>query len=251
MAVVLAVLAASFISSFLSVDFGPTLESIPTFVGFVAGLSIVLVAFELPPILMRWRTTGEVGRLRVLPWTLVIAAAFVLVSRIFGLQPGYLYGLVLGVTFTKAVSPATEARETVVGTLATLLLAVGAWLVLDGVRTTAPGGGDALSTIVRTATAAIVVSGLEAVAFGMLPVRFMPGRTVYTWSRPVWALLFGLGMFAFVQILIGPTSGYLAELTPQAWLAGLGVFGAFGAFTLIFWAWFRFRPSAAEAPTEA
>ena len=32
----------------------------------------------------------------MLPWTLVVAALFVLVSRIANLQPGYLYGLVLG-----------------------------------------------------------------------------------------------------------------------------------------------------------
>jgi hypothetical protein len=249
MSVVLAVLDAALISSFLSPDFGPNVASVPTFLGFVLGLAIVLVAFELPPIVMRWRTNGEVGRLRVLPWTLAVAAAFVLVSRIFELQPGYLYGLVLGVTFSRSVSPAIEARETVVGTVATLLLAIAAWLVLEDVRASAPAD-DAIATVVQTATAAIVVSGLEAVAFGMLPVRFMPGQAVYAWSRSAWAVLFGVGMFAFVQILVGPTSGYLAELTPQAWLAGLGVFAAFGAFTLLFWAWFRFRPTAGEAASE-
>ena len=93
-----------------------------------------------------------------------------------------------------------------------------------------------------------MVGGLEAVAFGMLPIRFMPGRAIYTWSRVAWAALFALGLFAFIQVLIGPSSGYLADLAPGAWLAALGVFAAFGAFSILFWAWFRFRPEAEPMP---
>ena len=88
-----------------------------------------------------------------------------------------------------------------------------------------------------------MVSGLEAVAFGLMPFRFMPGVVIYRWNRVIWAVLFGASLFAFFHILIGPTSGYLSSLTAPAWLAALGVFAAFGAFTILFWAWFRFRPS--------
>ncbi len=242
-AVAAALLAAALISSFLSPSFGPDAASVPTFIGFLLGLSIVLVAFELPPIVMRLRATGEVGRLRALPWTLALAAAFVLISRFAGLQPGYLYGLVLSVTFTREATHGQEARETAVGMACTLAVALAAWLLLDSLRSGLVTAGDALGTVFQTAMAAVVVSGLEAAAFGMLPVRFMPGRTVYEWSRPAWAILFGLGVFAFVQVLVGPSSGYLAELEPSAWLAALGVFAAFGAFSLAFWAWFRFRPA--------
>jgi hypothetical protein len=251
--VVFGVLVAALISSFLAPGFGSNAESIPTYLGFLLGLTVVLIVFELPPLLMRRRKTGELGRLRVLPWTLVVAALFVLVSRLAGLQPGYLYGLVLGTVFTKEPAPGDEAKETVVGMIATLVLAVAAWLALDGVRGDAFHAGEAWSTVVGTAAATIVVSGLEAAAFGMLPLRFMPGRVVYEWSRPAWAALFGVGVLAFVQILVGPTSGYLAELNADAWLAALGVFAAFGLFSLVFWSWFRFRPDASvpERPADA
>jgi hypothetical protein len=79
----------------------------------------------------------------------------------------------------------------------------------------------------------------------MMPFRFMPGVAVYRWNRLIWALLFGASLFAFFHILIGPTSGYLSTLTAPAWLAALGVFTAFGVFTVLFWAWFRFRPAPA------
>jgi hypothetical protein len=240
-AVVLAVLIASLISAFLDPSFGPSVASIPTFAGFLVGLTIVLIAFELPPMLVRWRTNGEVGRLRVLPWTLVLAAVFVLISRIANLEPGYLYGIVLGVAYTREVSPAAEGRESAIGMVATLVVAIAAWLVLGAIRAAGLPAGDPVAAFVETATVAVVVAGLEAVAFGMLPIRFMPGRAIYTWNRFVWAALFGLGLFAFIQILIGPTSGYLSDLSPSAWLAAMGVFAVFGAFSLAFWGWFRFR----------
>lgn len=245
--VALGVLVAALISSFLSPTFGPNVESIPTLLGFFLGLAVTLVVFEVPGLVLRHRSTGEWGRLKVLPWTLLVAALFVLVSRLANLQPGYLYGLVLGTDYEREPRPGDEARETIAGMVATLLLAIGAWVVLDGVRAGAFAAGDAVSTIASTATAAIVVNGLEAAAFGMLPLRFMPGRAVYEWNRRAWAVLFAASVFTFVQLLIGPTSGYLVDLDLQGWLAAIGVFAAFGAFSIGFWAWFRFRPAPAAA----
>lgn len=47
-----------------------------------------------------------------------------------------------------------------------------------------------------------------------------------------------------------PTSGYVSELSPGAFMAALGVFAAFGALSIVTWAYFRFRSKpkpAAEA----
>ena len=132
-----------------------------------------------------------------------------------------------------------------------LLLAIGAWLFQGQVQSGAINVGSFGNVVLATAASAVIVSGLEAVAFGMMPFTFMPGRAVYQWHRWVWAVLSVLGMFAFIHILIGPTSGYLSDLDPVAWMAALGVFGFFAAFTVAFWAWFRFRPGAAEETFEA
>jgi hypothetical protein len=244
MRLAIAIAITALISSFLSPNLGLTEASLATYVGFLVALVVVLVSFELPAILEHRRVTGEVGRLRVLPWALVVAALFVLVSRLSSLQPGYLWGVVLGVVFLRTDTSADEGREQAAGALWTLIIAVVAWLGLTWVRTS---GTDPtfFNIAAQTALAAIVVSALEAVAFGMMPFRFMPGVAVYRWNRLVWAVLFGASLFAFFHLLIGPTSGYLSNLTGPAWLAALGVFAAFGIFTVLFWAWFRFRPSPA------
>jgi hypothetical protein len=244
MRLAIAIGATALVSSFLSPSIGLTEASLATYVGFVVALAVILVSFEVPAILEHRRVTGELGRLRVLPWALVVAALFVLVSRLAALQPGYLWGIVLGVVFIRTDTSADEGREQAAGALWTLIVSVLAWLALGWVRT---AGTDAtfFNIAAQTALAAIVVSGLEAVAFGLMPFRFMPGVAIYRWNRLIWAALFGASLFGFFHILIGPTSGYLSNLSPPAWLAALGVFAAFGAFTGLYWAWFRFRPAPA------
>ena len=240
-----AVLLAAVISSFLSPNLGFNSTSLATFLGFAIALVVILVSFELPGLLEHRRSTGEMGRLKVLPWALVLAAIFVLISRLAALQPGYLWGVVLGVVLLRPHTEADEGREEAAGALWTLAISVAAWLALGWVRHAVGTDASFVSSMLQTALAAIVVSGLEAVAIGLLPFRFMPGAAVYRWNRLAWALLCGVSLFAFIHILVGPSVGYLSDLTSPAWLAAMGIFAAFGIFTILFWAWFRFRPSPA------
>ena len=235
------------VSSFVDPGFGVDLRSVAVFLGFLVGLIVVLASFKLPPILARRRKTGELGQLRPLPWTLLIAALFVLVSRLANLQPGYLYGIVLGAIFVSDVSDRDEGRETAYGAIWTLVAALLAWVALVWLRGSLPEDGFGV-TLLSTAFAATLVAGLEAAAFALMPLRFLPGYALYRWNRLAWALLWGAGLFAFVHILIGPTSGYVSELSPAAFMAALGVFAAFGAVSIATWLYFRLRtkPEPAE-----
>jgi hypothetical protein len=251
--VLLAVVVVALISAFLNPALALNAEGFAIFVGFLAAIAIVLVTFELPAILVHRRTTGETGRMRVLPWAIALAAVFVLVSRLWNLQPGYLYGVVLGVVFLQAAAPQQEGREAAIGAGFTLVLAVVAWALLSVVRGSGLPPGDLVVIAVETALAAIVVAALEAVAFGLMPFRFMPGYAVYRWRRPIWAALWLLSLFGFIHILIGPNAGYLSDLSIPALVAALGVFALFGAISVLFWAYFRFvyRPPADGPATES
>ena len=241
--VVGAVLLAALISTFLAPKLGLNATTLATFLGFLIALVVVLLAFEVPGLVLRRRRAGELGRLRALPWALVIAAIFVAVSRVAALQPGYLYGIVLGIAFIREVSEREEGAEEAAGAVWTLGVAVGAWLLLGWFRGQAPVIGSFGTTLAATTLSAITVAGMEAVAFGLMPYRFMPGWVVYRWNRVLWAVLFGVSVFAFVHILIGPNTGYLSSLSIPALLAALGVFLAFSIFSVLFWAYFRFRPA--------
>jgi outer membrane biosynthesis protein TonB len=247
--VLLFIALTALVSSFVDPTFGLDLRSVAVFLGFLIGLVVVLASFKLPPILARRRRTGEVGRLRPLPWALLIAALFVVVSRLGNLQPGYLYGIVLGAIFVTDVTDRDEGRETFYGALWTLVAALLAWAALTWIRGLGLPEDGFGATLLETAFAAILVAGLEAAAFALMPLRFLPGYTLYRWNRPVWALLWGAGLFTFFHILIGPTSGYVSELSPAAFIAALGVFAAFGAMSIATWLYFRVR--SPRRPPEA
>jgi hypothetical protein len=238
------------VSSFVDPGFGLNVRSIAVFLGFVVGLLVVLASFKLPPILSRRRSTGELGQLRPLPWALVIAALFVVVSRLGNLQPGYLYGIVLGAIFVTDVSVRDEGRETFWGTVWTLVAALLAWAGLTWLRGLGLAEDGFGMVLLSTAFAATLVAGLEAAAFALMPLRFLPGYTLYRWNRPLWAALWAVSLVAFFHILIGPTSGYVAELTPSAFIAALGVFAAFGALSIATWLYFRVRTQAEPAKAE-
>jgi hypothetical protein len=236
-------LLTALVSAFVDPQFGPNERGLIEFLGVLVGVIVVLASFKLPPMLAHRRKTGELGRLRPLPWALVISALFVLVSRLGNLQPGYLYGIILGAIFTREVSDDEEGRETVYGSIWTLFAALISWVLLTAVRNQGLPATDLFNLFAQTALGCVLVSGLEATAFGLMPLRFMPGYLIYRWNRPLWAVLFGLSVFAFIHILIGPTSGYVSALNPAAFIVAGGVFAIFGAFSIATWGYFRFRPA--------
>lgn len=223
------------------------LDTLAIYLGMLGGLAITMVAFELPGLLMYRRRTGTAAGVRALPWTLPAAIVCVAISRIAGLEPGYLYGILLGLVFAQELAVRDEGRQAAAGAAWTLAVALVAWIGLDTLRANDGALGSFSMLLVETALAAAVVGGLEAVAFGLLPMRFLAGASVYAWSRPVWALLFGISAFAFVHLLIGPHAGYLSSLSPAALWAAMGAFAAFGAFSVLFWGYFRFRPTRMAA----
>jgi hypothetical protein len=219
------------------------LESVAVYLGMLAGLGVVMLAFEAPALLLYRRRTGASAGVRALPWTLPAAALCVIVSRVAGLEPGYLYGLLLGLVFKGELTAGQEGRQTAAGAAWTMAVAVAAWIGLGLLRSAGLDAGQFGALLLETALAVVAVGGLEAVAFGLLPMRFLSGAAVYAWSRLGWAILFGLGVFAFIHLLVGPNTGYLADLSPAALIAALGAFATFGAFSVLFWAYFRFRPA--------
>jgi hypothetical protein len=118
-----------------------------------------------------------------------------------------------------------------------------AWLALVPVRAAAgPGTPPLWAVATEAGLATIVVSGLEGLLFGLLPMSIAPGGVLFRAKRRTWAVLFGLAAFAFFHVLVNPTSGYLVDSTRVPLLTTLALFVGFSALTAVTWAWFRLRP---------
>ena len=229
-------LLAALLYGFLDPTFGISLDSLATFVGMLVGIVLVTAAFAVPVVLAH-RRRGDGWKLKVVPMSLLIGVACVLLSRLTGFQPGYLYGLLIGLAFARALSEADEGRATAVGAAVMLAVAFVAWLGLGAM----PEGDGFGLVVLSTGLAALMVAGLEGATFGLLPMRFLPGEPLYAWNRILWGVLLAAGAFAFFHILINPASGYLSDSSRTPLFTVLALLIGFSIVSIAFWAWFRFR----------
>jgi hypothetical protein len=241
------VAASALLYGLLDPAFGPDLPSFFAFLGIVAALLGVRWIGGLPKRAMMASLTGDRGRLRAIPWTILIAAACVVVSRLAAFLPGYLYGLVLGYRFTGKLEPRHEGRVGAAAGWWMLAIALVAWFCLGSVRT--PGIEPSVpATLAASVFAGLVVGGIQGVAFGYLPVRFLPGEATFRWHRGHWALLYALGLFAFFWIMLNPAHGFVSATPPSSLVTTIALFVAFGLASVLFWAFFRFRRRSARPP---
>jgi hypothetical protein len=236
------VLAAA-LYGFLSPAFGPDASSLLTFGGILAALLAETWFTAAPYRALHRVRDGDVGALRVVPATLIVAGACVLISRAAGFQPGYLYGLLLGFEFAKALPRADDGRAAAAGAAWMLGLGLISWFGLGAVRAEGISPSVAQS-IAEAVFAALVTAGLQGSAFGMLPLRFLHGEPLFRWSRLRWSLLYLPGLLAFCAVILNPQNGFLGGSTPP-FATTVALFVAFAAVSVVFWAWFRFRPGPA------
>jgi hypothetical protein len=234
---------------FLSPDFGPNLSSLALALGLAVALALITIVFRLPFLLHSKTRHGEWARLKVLPGTALVAVACVGLSRLLNFQPGYLYGLIAGLEFQREPED-TTGRLTSLAALTILIIGLVTWAARAPVAAAAAREGAGFWVVAADAClAAIFVAGLTTLVFSLVPLRFLEGTKVTRWSRAAWVGLFASGLFAFVHILLQPSSGYVGHTqSGQKWVV-MGLFVGFGIFSIAFWAYFRFRPARTLEPT--
>ena len=189
LAAALVVLAGGVLGGLLDPHFGLTRASALTFASVVAatvlGISVAAVAsFEY----RKRRKLGTAFRLHALPAGLLIAAVCVLVSRLAGFEPGYLYGLVCGVAFAGKLGKREEGQAVVLSVLATLTAALAAWGLLVPLGRLASHRHEAWPIVVGADFAgALFTGGIVGSLIGAFPLNFLPGGKVAAWHRGAWA----------------------------------------------------------------
>jgi hypothetical protein len=157
-------------------------------------------------------------------------------------RPGYLYGVVAGAAFQRALSKDEEGRGVLASAAVLIVASLIAWLAWIPVSHAANKPGASLLILILDAVlAAIFVTGIESVFIGLVPIRFLDGHKLFTWNRVLWGVLFVLGVFGFVHLLLRPGGGYFNQHTNLPVLTMLGLFVAFGLGSVAFWAYFRYR----------
>ena len=241
---------AAVVFSFVSPDFGLNWSSLFIWLGMFAGLLVMAVLFSVPAAAAIHRRFGEWGTLNFLPGSLVISSVMVAMSRLLDFQPGYVYGAMAGLAFVSAVSKTSQGRLTAANWVFSLAISIGAWFARVPVsEAAAQPDASAWWMAAEVGLALVFLWGVESLAVAMLPMRYLDGRKVIDWNRPVWAVLMFFGAFVTVHVLLSASSGYVGQTGAQVRWAVIGLFFAFGALSVGLWAYFRYRPQRSSVPT--
>jgi hypothetical protein len=190
----------------------------------------------------------KIGEPFARPATLLVAAAFVLISVAASARPGYVFGIVIGLTFIPALEEPELGVTNAFAALLGLGIGVAAWFLRWPLAYGLAGHPGALHGFVADVLAVIFVSSIFSVAFGMAPLRFLPGHTVRKWHQGVWICLWALGLFALVHIL---ESGYGYSSASQERTPTMVLGVALLAFSVAFWAYFRQRDARTTSSADS
>ena len=238
--------AAAVLYALLDRDAGLDGRTARLWFGLAVGIVVVTLVFALSS-LRYHRARGIRGAIQVLPGTLLVAVACVVISRVTRFEPGYMYGIVGGFAFATSLPREEEGRAATLSAAWVLVAALAAWLLWLPVDAAAEDGDAGLLLgLADTTLAAIAVGGVQGLVVGLLPLKSLQGHAVFRWDRRVWAAAYGVATFAFVSLLLHPSSDDPATAPFWTWL---GLFVAFGAVSVAFWGYFARRPSVeAERP---
>jgi hypothetical protein len=166
--------------------------------------------------------------IRLAPLLLAIAAVTALVSRVAGIQPPIVVGIVLAVRFAPNVGRRGRGIVSLVEVSALVVLGFVAWLLQSAL-----GSVDGfLPSLVSETLSALCIAALGSAMVMLLPVNRMPGRLIWSWSRAAWTAV-TLVTATVAGVVIAGGSGF-----PVPWVIGGAL--VFAAVSVGVWAWVHF-----------
>jgi len=173
----LVLLLGSILDGFLDPSFGLTSSSGLTVLSMVLA---ILVSVAVPTFVShtyrRLRHRPTELRLQALPVGLLIALVCVVISRAVGFQPGYLYGLIVGVAYGRHLAVHEEGHVAALCAIASLSVAVLAWVAWVPVHSLATAASPSpILLLASDVLASVIVGGLVGNLVGLLPLHFLQG----------------------------------------------------------------------------
>ncbi|WP_166790470.1 hypothetical protein, partial [Cryobacterium tagatosivorans] len=199
----------------------------------IIGLVIVNAAGTLVPLLWSRRVLHTPASATFLPRYLLLVGVAALASRVFGIEPALVFGLLGSVAVADGAPAHRRGQLAAVRASSLILLAVVAWLLL-GVL---PAASGFLGALVAETTNAVVLAAIGSVVLVLVPLGRTSGRSILAWSPPIWAGLTILANTFFFSVLSPVVANWYSDGTVTLlWVA----VGAFAALSVGAWAWQRY-----------
>ena len=202
-------------------------------VAVVIALFLVNLSAALAPLWWSARVLKVDATVRFLPRYLLLIFCTAIGSRVFGVEPALLFGLLGSVTVGAGATPSHRGQLATVRAASLIGLAVIGWFVL-GVLPAATHIGTALAAeIVNT----LVLAAIGSAVLILVPIGSTSGRSILAWSPLAWV---GLTLGA-LTVMFGVLSPVVAVWQSEGTIALLWAAAAgFAALSCGAWAWQRF-----------
>ena len=245
------VVLAALIYAFLDPTFGFSHHGVGIYFALLVTVAAVTMAWEGIQAFVSARGYRIPAAVKLFPAAIAIAVLCVLLSRLSGFTPGYLYGFVGGLAFLGGhPEERKRGRLVLVGAVCLLAVSVAAWFLAMPLSKVAEGGSW-WATFLQSICAGIFVAGLEGLLFGLVPLSFMEGGSLFRWSKVLWSAMFGVALFLFWHVLLNKNSKYGAAFentNTQVVLALLGFWTVVTVGTFLLFRRSRPRAPAAQGP---
>ncbi|NQX29451.1 hypothetical protein HQQ81_19055 [Microbacteriaceae bacterium VKM Ac-2854] len=198
----------------------------------VAIVAVNVVAAGVPALVARRLAVGSVAVVPA-PKALLIVAAAALGSRFAGLDPAFLFGVVVGLALAPSASAADRAKLATVRVVALLALAGVAWALSGAV----PADGTFVATLLAEVLSATTLLSIGSAVVLLFPIGRPAGQAILRWSPVLWL---GLTLMSYTVLFL------LLTPTLAAWQSGGGgavvalIVVGFAAVCTSVWAWRRF-----------
>ena len=227
---------ASLITGFADPAFGFDLASLRLLIAcFIAGLTVSYGANLITSRIMnrRWSLPTSIS---LRPYTLIITVIGVVLSRVLDFSPGFLFGLMLGLSFPVGTTAALRSRARVLRTGIVLGIAVIAWVAYSFVRAGLTSVEPSFATaLLRDSLAALSTAGLTGMLIAMLPFLLLDGHDLWNHSKRVWAGIYAAVVMVFF-LVVAPKPASWGDLGAKygSWMLVLGCLTAV-SLTAYFW----------------
>jgi hypothetical protein len=227
---------ASLIIGFADPAFGFDLASLRLLIAFfITGLVLSYGVHLITSMILnrRWSLPASIS---FRPHTLIITVIGVVLSRLLDFSPGFLFGLMLGLSFPVGTAAALRARARVLRTGIILGIALIAWVAYSFVNAGLTNAEPSFATaLLRDSLAALSTAGLVGMLIAMLPFLLMDGHELWSHSKRVWAGSYAAVIVVFF-LVVAPKPESWGDLGPKygSWMLVLGCFTAV-SLTAYFW----------------
>jgi hypothetical protein len=214
------------------------------FAAIVIGVAVVNLLTVVVPTLLVARSRRREARVRMSPRLLLVAVVACAVTRLLGLDPPLVLGVVL--VGSLAAPPATGRsahRRTTAGdpsereagvlavaqVVALTIVSFAAWAV----HGTVPAAGGFVTELILETAATVCLTGLGSLVLALVPVGSLPGRRIWAWSRPAHVGLTVVGVATASAVMAGGASAF-----PVGGVVGVAAVAA--GLCIAVWLWTSF-----------